>query len=426
MVDPFGGLDAVEEFLVAHGVGEVGERRGDAQGAGRVAPGHARGPGLDPGPGGRGALGRREEVTRPQPVEHRVAEVGVGPVHDRRRPAVTAPVAGVEVAVHEGVGQAALVQPGEPAQQVARGGRLPGAELAGDRAVEQGTDLPGDDRRAPVEQSGKARSEWIGKAAGQGGLGRDQAPDGAGDDLRGGVPAVLTGQVLEQDPSGPGTDDGRDEGRVHVGERGDDAGLVGGEAGRGLQPDRGGAGRQLEQRGQVPRLTLHGGPGHVAARRGEDVRGPAEQFEDAVQPGPRRAPFVRHVQLGADIGGNRRAAGQQAGGRAAERGHVVRHVPVPGAVAAVDAQQAQHDHGYAEHLAQAGRDRLRLRPPRDVDAERTDGAEKVVVTGHQRADGSPHPASVNEPGGAGEADIGGAARPGPPSLGRLARRSLGR
>ena len=128
-----------------------------------------------------GRLRRRQEVARPQPVEHRVAEMSVGPVHDDRRAAVTAPVTGVEVAVHEGVGQAALIQQREPAQQPAGGGHLPGAQLAGDRAVEQGADLRGEDRRAPVGQSG---GRDAGELPGHDGLGGGQALDGAGDDRR--------------------------------------------------------------------------------------------------------------------------------------------------------------------------------------------------------------------------------------------------
>lgn len=102
----------------------------------------------------------------------------------------------MEVAVHNGVGQAAFLQQREPAQQPARRGRFSGAQLTAGVAVEQGADLLGDAGCAPVGQSGRE----TGRLAGQDGLGSGQALDGAGDDLRGGVPAVFTGQVLEQDP----------------------------------------------------------------------------------------------------------------------------------------------------------------------------------------------------------------------------------
>jgi hypothetical protein len=136
VIDPFRRLDAVEEFLVAHGVAEVGERFGDGERTGRIAPGDARGPGIDPGPGGHRPFGRGQEVAGSQPIKHRVAEMSVRPVHDDGRAAVAAPVTGVEVAVRDGVGQAALVQLRKPAQQPARRRRLAGAELTGDLAVE--------------------------------------------------------------------------------------------------------------------------------------------------------------------------------------------------------------------------------------------------------------------------------------------------
>jgi len=128
--------------------------------------------------GPRRAACAGQEITGPQPVQHRVAEMSVGPVHDGRRPAVAAPVTGVEVTMHDGVRQAAVIQQSEPAQQPARRSCLPGAKLAAGLAVEQGADLPGDDRCAPVGQSGREASRPVG----QDGLGGGQAPDGAGDD----------------------------------------------------------------------------------------------------------------------------------------------------------------------------------------------------------------------------------------------------
>jgi hypothetical protein len=85
----------------------------------------------------------------------------------------------MEVAVDHSVGQAAFSQQREPVQQPARGRRLAGAQLAGDRAVEQGADLRGEDRRAPVGQSGGA-----GELPGHESLSGGQALDGAGDDRR--------------------------------------------------------------------------------------------------------------------------------------------------------------------------------------------------------------------------------------------------
>ena len=66
------------------------------------------------------------EVTALEPVQHRVAQMSVGPVHDGRRAAIAAPVTGVEVTVHDGVGQTALIQQREPAQQPACRSHLPG------------------------------------------------------------------------------------------------------------------------------------------------------------------------------------------------------------------------------------------------------------------------------------------------------------
>jgi hypothetical protein len=71
------------------------------------------------------------------------ADVGVGPVQDDRRAPAAAPVSRVEVAVHDGVGQAALIEQLEPAQQRARRSDLGGAEVTGAGAVEQGQDLVG-------------------------------------------------------------------------------------------------------------------------------------------------------------------------------------------------------------------------------------------------------------------------------------------
>ena len=65
VVDPFGWLDAVEEFLATHGVAEVGERFSDAQWAGRLATGDERCPGIDPGPGRCRPFARGQEVTGP-------------------------------------------------------------------------------------------------------------------------------------------------------------------------------------------------------------------------------------------------------------------------------------------------------------------------------------------------------------------------
>ncbi len=55
-----------------------------------------------------------------------------------------------------------------------------------------------------------------------------------------------------------------------------------------------------------------------------------------------------------------RPSGQQTGCRAVERGHVVSNVTVAAALPAVDQQQAQHEQGDVEHLAQMRHDRLCL------------------------------------------------------------------
>src|SRR6185312_5493940 len=96
MIDPLGRLDTVQELLVANGVDQLAERRGDGHRTGRVGTGPARLPRLDPGAYGDGPFGLGQEFADPQAVEHGVAEVRVGEVHDGRHPAVTAPVPGVE------------------------------------------------------------------------------------------------------------------------------------------------------------------------------------------------------------------------------------------------------------------------------------------------------------------------------------------
>jgi len=95
----------------------------------------------------------------------------------------------VEVAVHESVGQAALIEQPETAQQPARRGDLTGGEFAGDGAVEQRADLVGQNRCTPVRESGREVDGTVGQC----GLGRDEAMDGAGDDRRRRIPAILTG-----------------------------------------------------------------------------------------------------------------------------------------------------------------------------------------------------------------------------------------
>jgi hypothetical protein len=165
----------------------MGKRFGDGERPGRVGAGDAGGPGVDPGPGGAGALVLGQEVADPQAIQHGVAEMGVGEVHHDRRSAVAAPVAGVEVAVHQGVGQSAGVEQLEPAQQAVRRGQLAGSQLPGHRPVEQGADLPGQNGRAPVRQTGRhvVRRDAIGPhaAGSQGGLRGDEAVYAAGDDL---------------------------------------------------------------------------------------------------------------------------------------------------------------------------------------------------------------------------------------------------
>ena len=126
-----------------------------------------------------------------------------------------------------------------------------------------------------------ARRAGQDRLVGQDRLGGDQVLDRAGDDLRRRVPAVLTGQVLEQDPPWPGTDDRRHQGRVRAGECGDDAGLVGREAGRGLQPDRAVVGGQPEQRGQVPGLACSAAP---VTRRPAAPSVPVAQVSTSLMP----------------------------------------------------------------------------------------------------------------------------------------------
>jgi hypothetical protein len=106
----FAGFDVVEELLVAEGVGEVRQRLRDPQRLGRTGAGRGGRPGRDPGVGHSPAPAGGQEVDRAQPVEHGVAPVGVGEVEDDLRADGSTPVAGMKVAVHDGVGQAAVGQ----------------------------------------------------------------------------------------------------------------------------------------------------------------------------------------------------------------------------------------------------------------------------------------------------------------------------
>ncbi len=111
----------------------------------------------------------------------------VGKVQDDRRAVAAAPVAWVEVAVHHGVGQAAVVQHLPPALQAPRGAQLIGAQLGADRAVEQVTDGGGQGLRAAVGETARRLADA--------GLRGRQAMYRIDDDRRGRVPAVRAGNV---------------------------------------------------------------------------------------------------------------------------------------------------------------------------------------------------------------------------------------
>jgi len=239
VVDVFAGFDVVEELLVADGAGEVPQGLGDPQRLGRTGAGRSGRPGRDPGVGRRAAPVGWEEVDRAQPVEHRVAQVGVGEVEEDRCADAATPVAGVEVAVHNRVGQAAVGQHLPPRLEASRGSQLPRAQLGADRPVEQVADGCRQGRRATVGNGGRQCADP--------GLRAGQSAHSVGCDLRGRFPAVRAGDVGQQQAAGRAGQDGRHQVGVDLGERGDRGRLGGGEAGDRLEPDRAVAGRQAEQ-----------------------------------------------------------------------------------------------------------------------------------------------------------------------------------
>jgi hypothetical protein len=387
VVDPLRRLDAVQELLIADRVREMRERLGDGQGAGRIAAGHLLQPRVRPDAGGTGSYVLGKEVVHAQRVQDRVAPVRVGEVDDHRRPAVAAPVAGVEVAVHDRVRQSALVEQPPTVRQLPCHVQLMGGQLAGDRAVEQLPDPLGEDGRTTVRQ---ARGPFL-RPDGEGRLRRDEAPHSGGGGVRRRLPAVLAGDVLHQDAPAGGGEDGRDQPRIDAGERGDDLRLVRGEVRSGLEPDRAPVGRQPEEPGQVPGAALLHRPGHRPPRRGQRARRPVEQFPEPVDPRPGSPQRIESVQQP----WIRRELEQHA--RTLQRLDVVRHMAVAPALPAVHGQQADHQHPYPERLLQSPDDRLDLGPPRHVDGEGADGAEEVLTRRHPRTESSAHRDSVSEP-----------------------------
>ena len=286
-------------------------------------------------------------------------------------PAPRAPVAGMEVAVHDRVGQAAVGQHLPPRLEASRGAQFRGAQLGPDRAVEQIADGRRQLCRAAVGD-GARRAGRCGPARRPGGPRRPPRPAGS-------LPAVRAGDVGQQQAARRAGQDGRHQAGVDLGERGDRGRLGGGEAGDGLEPDRAVGGRQPEQRRQVPGLALDGPPGEV------DVPGcPPEEFPHArrARPGqPERVIVVGEV-----------ARGELP--RWLECLRVVGDVAVARPVGTLDREQPQDDDRHAQRPLQLRDDRLDLGPPRDLDRERPDLPSARAAVRHHRGHHASHPASV--------------------------------
>jgi hypothetical protein len=367
----FAGFDVVEELLVADGVRQVRKWLRDPQRLGRAGAGRGGRPGRDPGVGHSAAPAGGQEVDRAQPVEHGVAPVGVGEVEDYRRAVGPTPVAGMKVAVHDGVGQAAVRQHLPPRLEASRGARFRRAQLRPDRAVEQIADGCRQAVRAAVGDAERERADA--------GLRGRQAAHVARRDLVGDVPAVRAGNVGQQQAARPAGQDGRHQARVDLGERADRGRLGGGEAGDGLEPDRAVGCRQAEQRRQVPGLALDGPPGEV------DLPGcPFEEFPHARRARPGQPEWVIFV-------------GEVARGelpRWLECFRMVGDLAVARPVGTLDREQPQDDNRHAQGLLQLRDDRLDLGPPRDLDWERADAASARPAVRHDRGHHASHPASL--------------------------------
>ena len=383
VIRPLGRLDAVEELLIAHGVREVGQRFGQGERAGGIARRGVDLPGVGPDPHGRRAYRLGEEVAQAQTVQHGVAPVGVGEVHDDGRPAVAAPVARMEVGVDERVGEPARGESVPAARQLPCGLPLLIGDVQLDGPIEQFADFFAENPVPPVPEPGRS-------SAGQRGL-RGDEPAYPGLDRDGvGRPAVLAGDVLQQHPPLAGGENRRHEVRVHPGEGGDHRGLVGGEVRCRLEPDRSPGGGQPEEARQVPGPPLLDRSRHRPPQRGQRPRGPVQQLPQPVGPRPRCSADVVGVQQSLIHA----ALLQLPGRRRLQCLDVVGHVSVPSAFTSVHRQEPQDENGHSERALQHGHDRLDLGPPGNVDGEGAGDTEEVLARGHPCAHGSAHGDSV--------------------------------
>ncbi len=244
----------------------------------------------------RAAAGRwpGQVVARPQPVEHRVAEISVGPVHDDRRAAVTARFTGVEVAVHEGVGQAGTSS---------SSGNRPSSPRAAAISVPLSSPATGPSSRARIcaVRTGARRSVNPTDAGGA------RWPATAWAAVRRWTALMMTGGEASQQSS-----PGRCSSRTRPGPApmtgGTRDGSTRATAAMTLASSAAKRGVALSQTGPVPvgswnrpdRFQVRrctGGPGRRPPGRLERARGPAEELANAVQPGPRQPQLLRPGQL---------------------------------------------------------------------------------------------------------------------------------
>ncbi|PSK66391.1 hypothetical protein B0E53_01640 [Micromonospora sp. MH33] len=288
-----------------------------------------------------------------------MADERVAPVDDHSPGAVAAHVARVQVAVHEGVGQAAVADLVEPVVEA-------GEQVGGHGPVVRGqpvADPAGQCRPAPIGYAG--RDEPGGLTGGAELDGVVLGGDGGPFRLVGAV-TVLAGHVVEQDPAGVVGGEQGGGGRVRGGaEPAQHGRLVPEERGHLLEP--GAAGRVVEppDRRQVPGAVLrHGGdrPAEAAQLTG----GPGDAAGRAAGLGVRGAQRVRGQvdrRRGQGYGGW--------GGDLTEVGEVT-----AGRLGTVAGEQPQH--GDVDAVAAAGLvdDRADLLPPRLRHVVRGQGAER--------------------------------------------------
>ena len=266
-------LDVVQELLVDDRSVERAQRPRQLGRAAGVAAGHLACPLALPDADGSALVARGEVLQgRPQ-VEHRVADATVAPVEDPVAAGTSAHVAGMEVAVHQGVRYPA----GGQCREALRQGIDEDVETAPGVVVQL---VPG-----AVDHRLDLRKRRVGALVEHGerlelrhavrprGLELDEHPGHGAELVAAGVVLVLARHVGQQHPVETRTQDGGHDAGV---EQGHDRRLGGAERGRHLQPDQAHAGREPPDAGEVPGAHLHRRSGQRDVAGGERVHGPVE------------------------------------------------------------------------------------------------------------------------------------------------------